>query len=140
LRVGYMIAGENLAKNFSSQALPYIISKPSIYAAIEALGNTGYVIENVRSVLDERERVKEEASKMGIKVYPSHGNFLLMRTDTPSLPRKLREYGIMVADLSGQMPSGFVRVSIGTREENNALLQSLKILFESNDNSPHLDR
>jgi histidinol-phosphate aminotransferase len=138
LRVGYMIAGEDIAKKFSSQALPYLISKPSIYAATEALRNTAYVMENVRSVLDERERVKEEASKMGVKVYPSQANFLLMRTHEPSLARRLRDYGIVIADLSGQMPPGFARASIGTREENNALLQSLKTLFESDEDLPHL--
>ena len=132
LRIGYMIAGETVAKKFSNKTLPFTLSKPSVYAAIEALKDTDYMSENVELILKERERVREEASQIGVKAYQSNTNFLLMRTSIPYISRKLREFGIMVADLSGHLPPEFIRVSIGTREENDALLDALRKLVESN--------
>jgi histidinol-phosphate/aromatic aminotransferase/cobyric acid decarboxylase-like protein len=56
-------------------------------------------------------------------VYPSTTNFLLAKADIPDLSRKLDDIGIQILDLSNQLAPGFIRVSIGTRDENNAFIQ-----------------
>ncbi len=58
----------------------------------------------------------------GVCVYPSSTNFLLAKTEIPDTVRRFRDIGVFIADLSNQLPPGFVRVSIGTREENDALI------------------
>ncbi len=130
LRIGYMIAGKNIAGKFSDLTLPFPLSRSSIYATIEALRDTKYVKKNVKRVIEERERVRRQASQIGVRVYPSNTNFLLMSTNVPYTSRKLKKLGVTVSDLSGQLSPEFIRVSIGTKEENDAFLSSLREIIE----------
>ncbi len=119
-RVGYTIAGEAFIDKFVS-FYPFL-PRSSLYAAIEALNNSGYMRENVHRIVKERERVYISLNSLGVSVYPSSTNFLLIKAEIPDLIRKLKEIGILIADLSNQLPPGFVRVSVGTREENDAFI------------------
>jgi len=98
---------------------------PSACATVAALKDIKYMTNNVTLVSEERERVSREASAMGVEVYPSSTNFLLMRTSQANAARKLKERGVVVFDPSNQFPSQFIRVSIGTPEENSIFLSSL---------------
>jgi histidinol-phosphate aminotransferase len=126
LKLGYMIAGETVLNVFSKLDLPLRPAKPSVYAAIEALKDTSYMERNVELIIEQRERVREEASKIGANVYPSCTNFLLMHIDVPYASRKLKEEGITVFDASNQFSQEFIRMSIGLKEENNAFLSALR--------------
>lgn len=130
LKVGYMVAGEAVLQAFSSLDLPLRPTTSSIYAAVEALKNTEYMERNVAHVIAERERVTREASNIGVEVYPSSANFLLMRTNAPDAARRLRELGVLVFDPSNQLPSEFIRVSVGTPEEDDPFLSSLKQIVD----------
>ena len=59
---------------------------------------------------------------MAAHVCQSTTNFLLVKTEIPDIVKRLRDIGILVLDLSNQLPSGFVRVSIGTGEENDTFI------------------
>jgi predicted polyphosphate/ATP-dependent NAD kinase len=73
-------------------------------------------------VVEERERVWRTLNELAVHVYPSTTNFLLVKTESPDIVKRLGDIGILVLDLSNQLPSGFVRVSIGTGEENDAFI------------------
>jgi len=52
-----------------------------------------------------------------------------MNIALPGAARRFRDLGVLVSDLSTQLPPGFIRVSVGTREENDVFLDScMKIL------------
>jgi len=119
-RIGYIVAGEVFLDAFSS--FYAFLPRSSLYAAIEALNNSGYVGRNVHRVIEERERVWRVLNGSGVRVYPSSTNFLLVKTEIPDIVRRFRDIGVLIADLSNQLPPGFVRVSVGTREENDALI------------------
>jgi histidinol-phosphate aminotransferase len=119
-RVGYAIAGDAFWGALSSfyAFLPH----PSLYAAMEALQHPNYMRENVRRIIEERERLWQVLDELGVRVYPSNTNFLLMRAEVPDLVTRLRDVGVLVSDVSNQLPPGFVRVSVGTPEENDAFI------------------
>ncbi len=119
-RVGYAIAGKAFLDALSS--FYAFLPQSGLYAAIEALRNPGYITRNVQRVIEERDRVWRTLDQLGAHVYQSNANFLLVRTEIPDAVTKFREIGILVSDLSNQMPSGFIRVSIGTRKENDAFI------------------
>ena len=119
-RVGYAIAGKAFLDALSS--FYAFLPQCSLYAAIEALKNPGYITRNVQRVIEERDRVRRTLDQLGAHVYQSNANFLLVRTEIPDAVSKLAEIGILVSDLSNQMPPGFIRVSMGTREENDAFI------------------
>lgn len=119
-RIGYIIAGEAFGDAFSS--FYALLPQPSLYAAIEALNHPDYVRRNVQRVVEERERIWRTLNELAIRVCQSTTNFLLVRTEIPDIVKRLGDIDILVLDLSNQLPSGFVRVSIGTGEENDAFI------------------
>lgn len=122
-RIGYAIAGEAFRDVFSS--FYAYLPRPSLCAAIEALKQPDYMRENVRRVVEERERLWQALDELGVRVYPSSTSFLLVRTNVPDLVTRLRDAGVLVSDVSNQLPLGFVRVTVGTPKENDAFLSAL---------------
>jgi histidinol-phosphate aminotransferase len=122
-RVGYGIAGEafqDVLRSFDAY-----LPRPSLGAAMEALKRPEDMRENVRRIVGERERLRQALSEMGFQVYPSSTSFLLVRTEVPDLVARLRDGGVLVSDVSNQLPTGFFRVSIGTPGENDAFVDAL---------------
>jgi histidinol-phosphate aminotransferase len=119
-RVAYAIVGEVFSDALS--AFQAYLPQPSLYAALEALRDVGYMRENVHQLVEEKERLRHALEALGVDVHPSSANFLLVRTRVPDVARRLRDVGVLVADVSEQLPPGFVRVSVGTRTENDAFL------------------
>ncbi|MFX1336117.1 MAG: pyridoxal phosphate-dependent aminotransferase [Promethearchaeota archaeon] len=123
-RIGYIIGGEIFMDVFSSVSI--MLPQVSLLAAIEALKNPEYIQKNIEITIKERERVKRELEEIGIQVYPSTTNFLLINTNLPDIGPQLIKYGILVFDLSNRWHSGFIRVTIGTEQENDIFLSTMK--------------
>lgn len=128
-RIGYTVVGEAFRKAFAG--FYGFLPQSSLYAAIEALENPAYVGETVEWLVKERERVRETLENMGARVTPSETNFLLVRTDVGDAVGGLRDAGVLVSDVSNQLPPGFIRVSVGTREQNDAFLAAFRQIKES---------
>ena len=79
--------------------------------------------KNIQQVVDEKERVLKALEKQKVKVYRTSTNFLLVETGIPDIVGLLRERSVLVSDLSNQISPGFIRVSIGKREENDRFLK-----------------
>lgn len=128
LGIGYIIGGKNIQRRFSgiSTMLPY----PNVVAGITVLKNKSYVSQYVKEIEKEKIRMKEKAIKLGILVYRSHANFLLMKTKIPDISKRLLEQGIMVLDVSNQLGTGYFRVSIGTKEDNDSFLDVLELIIK----------
>jgi len=122
-RVGYGIAGEAFQDVLSS--FYAFLPRPSLCAAMEALKRPEDMRQNVRRVVEERERLRQALDELEVRVYPSNTNFLLVRSEVPDLVARLGDAGVLVADVSNQLPAGFFRVSIGTPEENDAFVDAL---------------
>ena len=128
-RVGYMVAGETFIDAFSSFYM--LLPIASLFAAIAALQYPAYMTRNVDRVIAEKERVWNALNELAIQVYPSATNFLLAKTDIPDLVRKLSDIGIQIADLSNQLAAGFIRMSIGNSDENDALINGYMEIRET---------
>jgi len=129
-RIGYIIAGEAFLDAFSSFHM--ILPRPSLFAAIQALKNPDYMRRNGSRVIAERERVWNALNdNLAVQVYKSMTNFLLLKTNIPDIVGKLADIGILISDLSNQLSSGFIRVSIGNREENDAFISGYMKICET---------
>jgi histidinol-phosphate aminotransferase len=125
-----LIAGNTIAKKFTPQILPFVLSKPSVYAALSALKDTSYIQENIESISKEKTRIKKELENIGVTVYSSETNFLMIASDIPLLSKKLYARGIIVMDLSNQMSKQFLRITIGKVQENDIFLKNLKEIIQ----------
>jgi len=130
LRVGYLLADPALAEQISKAKLPYNVNQFSLTAAEVALENTARFRTAIDAVLEERDRLgRELAAVPGCKVYPTEANFFLVEVAAP--PRAVFDdlfaEGILIRDVSSYpMLSKCLRISVGTREENDRLLAALR--------------
>ncbi len=127
--IGYLIAGELVQKKF--HGLDIMLPYPSVTAGIHALENMGYVQKFSEEVEQEKKRVMNYVSKMGISVYSSYANFLLMKTGIFGISQMLAEQDILVHDVSNQLSSEYIRVAIGTKDENDYFLNAIKNIMKS---------
>ena len=128
VRLGYAMSrnAEFLAA-MSEKTQCWNVSALAQASGIAALGCTDWLTESVKNISAERRHLTVELTQLGIRVYPGEANYLLLYSDA-DLYEKLMERGIMVRDCSNYMglSSGFIRIAVRTREENDRLLTELK--------------
>ncbi|MGN6509273.1 MAG: pyridoxal phosphate-dependent aminotransferase, partial [Chitinophaga sp.] len=130
LRVGMAFASEDIISVFNKIKPPYNINQASQELALQALDNIDQVNGWIKETVEERAKLEAELVKLPIveQVYPSDANFLLVRTvDAKGIYDRLVQDGIIVRDRSKvELCAGSLRITIGTPEENVALLNTLK--------------
>ena len=130
LRVGYGIFPRVLVDEINKIRLPYNSNSVTQLAATELLNNFSLVQKQIDSIKKERKRLLKELAKIkAIKAYPSDSNFILFQAtkNGEKVFRKLMENGILVRNLgSHPMLKNCLRVTIGTKAENDQFLDQLK--------------
>lgn len=128
-RVGTLLSSPGIVDLLRRILPPYPIPTTTAQAIVRCLDTrqlsiTERRIAQIRAMRDEmRERLSLKPSIE--RVYPSDANFLLCRfRDVSAVLRHLRSVGILIRDFSGVLP-GAARISIGTPDENTALLEAL---------------
>ncbi|MFN0087245.1 MAG: histidinol-phosphate transaminase [Blastocatellia bacterium] len=133
LRVGYCLAAPALIREFNKAKMPYSLNFFSAMVAETALENLPLLQPLVEKMRAERDRLFVELGKIeGLSPAPSAANFFCVRTAIPpkELFEALHARGILIRDISkSPMLSEYVRISVGTPEENQKLLAALKQLF-----------
>lgn len=128
LRLGMAFAAKPVAELFGRVKYPYNINILTQQAATRQLAaGTGDRVELLRR---ERERMAAALSEAACieRVYPSQANFLLVRTSDPDrLYEALLRVGVIVRNRSRVAGcEGCLRISIGTPDENDLLLKTVK--------------
>jgi histidinol-phosphate aminotransferase len=133
LRLGYGIASELVIGYMNRVRLPYNINAFSQAAGETILENWNILEKQIESIKEEREKVFLSMKKItGITTFPSKSNFILFRLEEkrgePKIFfQRLLEKGIRIRDLTkAPFLDRCFRVTIGTREENNAFLEAIK--------------
>lgn len=130
LRVGMAFASEPIIDIFNRIKPPYNINSVSQKLVLEALDNTDKVNTWIKTIVEEREKLSSEISKLNfvLKVYPSEANFILVKTkDASALYNYLVSKEIITRDRSKvELCEGCLRITIGTKEQNELLLNTLK--------------
>jgi len=127
LRVGWLTSTAENCREIRKVKLPYSLNVISEAIAALALEHREIRDQNVERIVAERERVFAAMQSIPkIRVFPTRANFITFRTPLP-LFDALWARGILVRDLSGYPRlQGCLRVSIGTREQNDAFLAALE--------------
>ena len=132
LRVGFAIAQPHLiaaleaVKNsFNS----YPMDRFAIAAAVASFEDQAYFEAQCQKVIASRDKLVMELESMGFKVLPSKANFIfasLPSKDAGELAAQLREQGIIVRYFNKPRINQFLRITIGTDEQNQRLVDTLK--------------
>jgi len=127
-RLGFGLAGEIFRMELSSFFI--YLPRTTLYAALAALDSLEIMRERVEIIKQERDRMLGRLLEEEVEVYGTSANFLLIRTPIPDVLEKLKNRGILIKDISDQMPAGFIRVTIGKKEENDIFLKEYLALQE----------
>jgi histidinol-phosphate aminotransferase len=129
LRVGMAFAGAPVMEALSKVKPPYNVNGASQQLALQALDQVALVNESIRMTVAERARMAAALDTLPIitKVYPSEANFLLVATtDATGIYNFLVEKQIIVRNRHTViLCNNCLRITIGTPDENNTLLQAL---------------
>lgn len=130
LRVGYCLAAPELITEFNKAKMPYSLNFFSMTTAEVALERRELLAPLVAAMQSERERLFAELGKIeGLEPVPSAANFFAVKTALApkELFTQLHARGILIRDVSSApMLKDYVRISVGTPEENNSLLVALR--------------
>lgn len=130
LRLGYLLASPEAAREIAKALLPYNVSPLTAFLGAAALREAPLFERRVRRLRRLRERLLRELEGLpGVEVYPSGGNFLLVRLGPRAreVYLRLKERGVLVRDVSAAPRlAGCLRFSVGSEAENAALLRALR--------------
>jgi histidinol-phosphate aminotransferase len=127
-RIGIAFSNPSVIYYFNRIKPPYNISTNNQEAALNKLADRNSFLNQIAEIKNERERLKVELSKLRIieLVYPSEANFLLTKVkDANYIYNYLVNNEIIVRNRSSLIYN-CLRITVGTREENDKLVTVLK--------------
>ena len=137
LRLGFLIGNDELIEPMATKTRDsYNIDTITQSVALVALDEAAHALENCAKVRSERDRVRDELCKSGFVVPESQANFLLAEVprsvNASSLYRSLLEAQILVRYFNSSPLDRCLRITIGTRSENDQFLNTVAQILQSN--------
>ena len=138
LRVGYMLASPELAREVHKATLPYNLNFVSSTVAAVACERYDTILKPlVVRLIDERDLLLTRIRQIpGLDPVPSHANFFLVKSalDPQELFEELLDRDILVRDVSHYPMLGrYLRLSVGKPEENEAVVSALRDIMSNRD-------
>jgi histidinol-phosphate aminotransferase len=131
IRLGMVFAHPELIRFLSHVKYPYNLNTLTLHTAREGIADSERYGQWVAQILEERESLAHQLASLEFveKVYPSDANFLLVKMAHPGkVYHYLMEKGIIVRDRSSvPLCEGCLRITVGSRPENQALWEALKV-------------
>ena len=137
-RLGYALASRAIIEDLErikSSFHPYSVNSLTLGAGIAAMEDKAYFRDCVEAICRQREETAQALRELGFFMTESRTNFLLVRH--PKLEGKayyegLKQRGVLVRYLSGARLENAVRITIGTRQQMERLLEAtMEILQEA---------
>lgn len=131
LRFGFAVGHPGLIAGLVKVKDSYNVDAIAIAAASAALADQDYYQQTRRKVISERQRLATELEKLGLSCLTSKSNFLFARSVRPragQLYELLKARGILVRYFNSPGIDDRLRITVGTPEQNDALIAALKEL------------
>ncbi|MGO1402533.1 MAG: histidinol-phosphate transaminase [Flaviflexus sp.] len=125
LRLGYLGTSREIVDQLRIVRMPYHLSALTQAAARAALAHSSEQLSQVQGIREARNEMAERLSSLGLEVAPSDANFVMFGTfpDRHRIFADLLDRGILIREVG---PDGWLRVSVGTPEENDAFFAALE--------------
>lgn len=127
VRLGYVLSADHaLLAAMAAQLQPWNVSVPAQRAGVAALAESDYLRRTRDAVCAARGKLRQGLETLGLRVFPSEANFLLLHAQ-PGLDAALLAQGIRIrsCDNEPSLGPGWYRVAVRTEEENAQLLAAL---------------
>lgn len=132
LRVGFGIASKEIIDDLNKLKYsfnPYNLNTLSIKAAAAAIADNEYYDSNIAKIIENREYTLTELKKLGFKYTESKANFVFASSDkipASTLAAELRKKGILVRYFNKAKIDNYLRITVGSAEEMQALISAIK--------------
>ena len=137
MRIGFALGSadlieglERVKNSFNSYPLGHL----QIAAGISAIEDSDYFKDTCQRVIHNRAKLTIDLEELGFSVVPSAGNFVLVRHFRASALKiygQLKNNGILVRHFNKQRLDNFLRITVGTTEQNDQLVAALSTILRS---------
>jgi histidinol-phosphate aminotransferase len=126
VRVGYAVSHPSVADMLNRVRQAFNVSSVGLAGAAAALDDPAHVAAAVQVAIAERARVGARLTQAGTRVIPSAGNFLLLHAGAGARARyeALLRQGVIVRPVANYGLAEHLRVTLGTREQNDRFLSA----------------
>ncbi|HXG42331.1 MAG TPA: histidinol-phosphate transaminase [Dehalococcoidia bacterium] len=132
LRVGYGVLPAWMAELAMKVKMPYNLNVAAEAAALASLEDVPLLLERVRAIVSERERMMAALGRLGwLRPFPSQANFVLCQVqgrDAQEVWAGLRRQGVLVRRYSHPLLRDCIRISVGRPQDTDRLLEALASL------------
>ncbi len=127
IRIGYMIAREDVVTTLHRVRYPFNVNSLAQYAAFYAIEDRKFIEKTVRLINKEKKFLYRELKKIGLFFLPSQTNFIYVEFPVESnlIYDRLLRKGIIIRPLGELFPNA-LRITIGNRKQNKYLIQCLR--------------
>lgn len=130
VRIGYGIFTASIANYLMGIKLPFGVSTPAVIALRASLQDKDYLMENVKQLIVERERLYQRLAQMdSLRPYPSRTNFIfcvVLRGNANEITEELKRRGILVTFYDTPLLRNGIRITVGKRGQNDKLIDALR--------------
>ncbi len=128
LRMGYAISHSELAAGMEVARQPFNVNALAQAAGVAALDDKRFLRKTRKVILEGKSYLYDCLNGLGIAYVPSVANFILIDVgkDSVAVFKDMLKYGLIVRDMKQYGLKNFIRVTIGTKKENERFIQVLK--------------
>ena len=128
LRLGAVIGNASSINTLRRVTAPFPVNLAALVAAVATVDDRKTMQRYLRDIARTRNWFEQQLASIGVKTYPSPCNFLLadFGPNGPELFQRLLGGGVLLRDRSKDIGPGFARISIGTQEEMELLMRTIK--------------
>lgn len=128
LRIGYAIARAEFTSYMERVRQPFNVNMLAQAAGIYALDDKDFLRKTRKVILEGKSYLYQALSNLGIAFVPSVTNFILIDVagDGVAVFKEMLKYGVIVRDMQQYGLKNFIRVTIGTKKENEKFIKVLK--------------
>lgn len=135
-RLGFGLAQKEIIADLNKikySTNPYNINRETLAAGEAALGEQSYYDANCKKIMENRDFTAKALEALGFEVLPSKANFLFARTPKmggEALYLALKDKGILVRHFSRKEIADFLRITIGSMEQMQALVNAVQEILK----------
>lgn len=128
LRIGYALANEQLALNMEKARQPFNVNALAQAGAAAALDDKKFLEKTKKAVFEGKDYLYDCLKRLGVVYVPSVANFVLIDVgkDGVAVFKDMLKFGVIVRDMQQYGLKNYIRVSIGTKKENERFVRVLK--------------
>ncbi|MBE6809669.1 MAG: histidinol-phosphate transaminase [Ruminococcaceae bacterium] len=137
-RLGFAISNKSLIADLNTirySTNPYNVNRMTDAAGAAALIDNDYYMNNCKTIIDNREWTVEKLQKLGFEVLASKANFVFAKNDKidgEKLYLELKNRGILVRHFTKPVICQYNRITIGTLEQMQKLIETITLILEEN--------